>query len=167
MQKLWKDFIKCGILGWCLEITFTALHSLQQRKFTLQGTTSLWMFPIYGAGCLLRPICALVKKCHWFVRGCVYALFIFVAEYLSGRFLLKKGLCPWSYGKARWNIGKVIRLDYAPLLVCHRTAHGTGNPVPRREKEALNPENTSTAFPITRGNSGQDIPARYFRFLPN
>ena len=111
MQKLWKDFIKCGILGWCLEITFTALHSLQQRKFTLQGTTSLWMFPIYGAGCLLRPICALVKKCHWFVRGCVYALFIFVAEYLSGRFLLKKGLCPWSYGKARWNIGKVIRLD--------------------------------------------------------
>ena len=80
MQKLWKDFIKCGILGWCLEITFTALHSLQQRKFTLQGTTSLWMFPIYGAGCLLRPICALVKKCHWFVRGCVYALFIFVAE---------------------------------------------------------------------------------------
>ena len=114
MQKLWKDFIKCGILGWCLEITFTALHSLQQRKFTLQGTTSLWMFPIYGAGCLLRPICALVKKCHWFVRGCVYALFIFVAEYLSGRFLLKKGRCPWSYGKARWNIGKVIRLDYAP-----------------------------------------------------
>ena len=62
MQKLWKDFIKCGILGWCLEITFTALHSLQQRKFTLQGTTSLWMFPIYGAGCLLRPICALVKN---------------------------------------------------------------------------------------------------------
>ena len=114
MKKLWKDFIKCGILGWCLEITFTALHSLQQRKFTLQGTPSLWMFPIYGAGCLLRPICALVKKCHWFVRGCVYALFIFVAEYLSGRFLLKKGLCPWSYGKARWNIGKVIRLDYAP-----------------------------------------------------
>ena len=61
MQKLFKDFIKCGILGWCLEITFTALHSLQQRKMSLQGTTSLWMFPIYGAGCLLKPVCSLVK----------------------------------------------------------------------------------------------------------
>ena len=111
MQKLFKDFIKCGILGWCLEITFTALHSLQQRKMSLQGTTSLWMFPIYGAGCLLKPVCSLVKGCHWLVRGCIYALCIFTAEYASGFFLQKKELCPWNYGKARWNIGRVIRLD--------------------------------------------------------
>lgn len=117
MQKLWKDFIKCGILGWCLEITFTALHSLQQRKMSLQGTTSLWMFPIYGAGCLLKPVCSLVKGCHWLVRGSIYALCIFTAEYVSGFFLQKKELCPWNYGKARWNIGRVIRLDYAPCWI--------------------------------------------------
>ena len=117
MQKLFKDFIKCGILGWCLEITFTALHSLQQRKMSLQGTTSLWMFPIYGAGCLLKPVCSLVKGCHWLVRGCIYALCIFTAEYASGFFLQKKELCPWNYGKARWNIGRVIRLDYAPCWI--------------------------------------------------
>ena len=117
MQKLFKDFIKCGILGWCLEITFTALHSLQQRKMSLQGTTSLWMFPIYGAGCLLKPVCSLVKGCHWLVRGCIYAFCIFTAEYASGFFLQKKELCPWNYGKARWNIGRVIRLDYAPCWI--------------------------------------------------
>ena len=117
MQKLFKDFIKCGILGWCLEITFTALHSLQQRKMSLQGPTSLWMFPIYGAGCLLKPVCSLVKGCHWLVRGCIYALCIFTAEYASGFFLQKKELCPWNYGKARWNIGRVIRLDYAPCWI--------------------------------------------------
>ncbi len=117
MQKLFKDFIKCGILGWCLEITFTALHSLQQRKMSLQGTTSLWMFPIYGAGCLLKPVCSLVKGCHWLVRGCIYALCIFTADYASGFFLQKKELCPWNYGKARWNIGRVIRLDYAPCWI--------------------------------------------------
>ena len=117
MQKLFKDFIKCGILGWCLEITFTALHSLQQRKMSLQGTTSLWMFPIYGAGWLLKPVCSLVKGCHWLVRGCIYALCIFTAEYASGFFLQKKELCPWNYGRARWNIGRVIRLDYAPCWI--------------------------------------------------
>lgn len=117
MQKLFKDFIKCGILGWCLEITFTALHSLQQRKMSLQGTTSLWMFPIYGACCLLKPVCSLVKGCHWLVRGCIYALCIFTAEYASGFFLQKKELCPWNYGRARWNIGRVIRLDYAPCWI--------------------------------------------------
>ena len=117
MQKLFKDFIKCGILGWCLEITFTALHSLQQRKMSLQGTTSLWMFPIYGAGCLLKPVCSLVKGCHWLVRGCIYAHCIFTAEYASGFFLQKKELCPWNYGRARWNIGRVIRLDYAPCWI--------------------------------------------------
>lgn len=40
---------------------------------------------------------------------------IFSAEYLSGTLLQKRELCPWDYGRSKWNIGKVIRLDYAPL----------------------------------------------------
>ena len=56
MRKLLQNFIKCGILGWCLEIVFTSLQSLRRRDLTLRGVTSLWMFPIYGAGCLLTPV---------------------------------------------------------------------------------------------------------------
>ena len=56
MRKLFQNFIKCGILGWCLEISFTALNALRRRDYTLRGVTSLWMFPIYGAGCLLTPL---------------------------------------------------------------------------------------------------------------
>lgn len=40
---------------------------------------------------------------------------IFSAEYISGKLLRKKEFCPWDYSRAKWNIGKVIRLDYAPL----------------------------------------------------
>ena len=40
---------------------------------------------------------------------------IFSAEYISGKLLRKKELCPWDYGRSKWNIGRVIRLDYAPL----------------------------------------------------
>lgn len=167
MQKLWKDFIKCGILGWCLEITFTALHSLQQRKFTLQGTTSLWMFPIYGAGCLLRPICALVKKMPLVRQRLRLCPFHFRGRIPLRPFSSEKRPLPLELRQGPLEHRQGHPPGLRPLLVCHRTAHGTGNPVPRREKEALNPENTSTAFPITRGNSGQDIPARYFRFLPN
>ena len=43
-----KNFLKCGLTGWCMEISFTALDSLRRRDMTLKGCTSLWMFPIYG-----------------------------------------------------------------------------------------------------------------------
>ena len=115
MQKLWKDFIKCGILGWCLEITFTALHSLQQRKFTLQGTTSLWMFPIYGTAAVIAPLYHSIKNLPALLRGCIYSVGIFSFEYISGTFLKRHGMCPWDYSHAKTNIDGVIRLDYAPL----------------------------------------------------
>ena len=114
MRTLIKNFFKCGILGWCLEILFTALHSLQRRDMMLKGTTSLWMFPIYGAGCLLAPVFRLARRLSWPVRGSIYAGLILAGEYISGRFLKERNLCPWDYGKARWNIGRIIRLDYLP-----------------------------------------------------
>ena len=76
-----RSFLLCG---WCMEILFTALHSLRRRDLRLTGNTSLWMFPIYGSACLL------------------------------GRLLWKHGLCPWDYGKSRFHIYRIIRLDYAP-----------------------------------------------------
>lgn len=114
MKTLLKNFFKCGLVGWCLEITFTALNSLQKRDMTLMGQTSLWMFPIYGSACLLNPLFKLLKNFSLTVRGSIYALCIFIGEYISGRFLDKRKLCPWNYERSRWHIQKVVRLDYFP-----------------------------------------------------
>lgn len=114
MKKLWSDFIKCGTIGWCMEIIVTAIDSLRKRTGNLNGHTSLLMFPIYGAACLLRPLAFLIKGLHWAFRGLIYMSCIFGAEYASGRFLEKKLHCPWDYSHSPWNIRGVIRLDYAP-----------------------------------------------------
>ena len=114
MKTLIKNFLKCGLTGWCLEIIFTALHSLQKRDLKLMGHTSLWMFPIYGSACLLMPVLQLLRNIPVILRGSIYALCIFAGEYLTGQFLGKRKLCPWNYERSRWHIKKVVRLDYFP-----------------------------------------------------
>lgn len=112
MKTLGKNFLKCGLAGWCMEILFTALGSLQKREFRLVGQTSLWMFPIYGSACLLTPLFSFLKRFPVLVRGTIYAICIFFGEFLSGNFLMGKKVCPWNYERSRWNIKKVVRLDY-------------------------------------------------------
>ena len=97
-----------------MEIIVTAVDSLRRQTGRPEGHTSLLMFPIYGAGCLLRPLGILMKGLHWSVRGLIYMCCIFSAEYASGRFLEKKLHCPWDYRRSPWNIRGLIRLDYAP-----------------------------------------------------
>lgn len=113
--KLLTSFLHCGLTGWCFEIIFTSLGSLRNRDFTLKGQTSLWMFPIYGSAAFLTPLFRLLKHKSPIKRGLTYMSLIFSAEYISGKLLRKKEFCPWDYSRAKWNIGKVIRLDYAPL----------------------------------------------------
>lgn len=97
-----------------MEIIYTSLLSLRRREFTLKGQTSLWMFPIYGSACFLAPLFRLVKIFPSFIRGSIYAACIFTGEYLTGRFLSLKQLCPWNYRRSRWNVKEVVRLDYFP-----------------------------------------------------
>lgn len=115
MRKYIHNFIHCGILGWCMEILFTAFHSLRRRQLALKGNTSVWMFPIYGCACFLAPICRLLKKKPLLLRGSVYSGLIFGAEYLTGSLLSRRQLCPWDYSRSRWHIRRLIRLDYLPL----------------------------------------------------
>ncbi len=117
MKTLLKHFLICGVVGWCLEIIFTALRSLQRHDFSLRGNTSLWMFPIYGMAVILGPISNVLQKRSCFMRGVSYALSIFTIEYISGRFLMKKKCCPWNYNSSRWNYKNVIRIDYFPFWV--------------------------------------------------
>ena len=56
MSRFLKNFFKCGIAGWCLEVIFTSAESILARDWRLMGHTSLLMFPIYGMGALLGPI---------------------------------------------------------------------------------------------------------------
>ena len=117
MKTTCKNFLRFGILGWCMEIIFTSLHSIQRRDKTLTGNTSLWMFPIYGMGAFLVPLSSLIKKWHIALRGLTYAILIFSVEFFSGRFLKKRDACPWDYSRSKWNIYQVIRLDFTPYWI--------------------------------------------------
>jgi uncharacterized membrane protein len=109
-----------GVLGWAVEILWTALGSTlsgRQRGWRLAGTPYLWMFPIYG---LLAP---LYEPAHDALRGrprplraLLYGIGFLSVEYLAGRLIRGlTGTCPWDYsGRARWHVHGLIRLDYAP-----------------------------------------------------
>lgn len=110
-----------GLLGWAAEIVWTSVYEKiagRQRGWALQGTTYLWMFPIYG---LLAP---LYEPAHdrlgeqpWWTRGLLYMSGFFGVEYGTG-WLLRRltGVCPWDYaGHSRWHVDGLIRLDYAPV----------------------------------------------------
>lgn len=114
MQKLIHDFILCGFAGWCMEIIFSALKTLHRRELSLEGHTSLWMFPIYGSAALLAPLFKILKNVNVFIRGIVYMASIFTGEYLSGRLLSAGRICPWNYCRHKFHINSVIRLDFAP-----------------------------------------------------
>jgi len=110
-----RNFLRCGLAGWCMEILFTSLDALRRRDFRLKGNTSIWMFPIYGCAAFLSPIYHLLRNKPFWVRGLTYMSLIFSGEYISGRLLTLRQICPWDYTKSRWNIHRVIRLDYAPF----------------------------------------------------
>ena len=108
-------FLIYGTVGWCLEIFWTGLLAGFKGNKTLSGSTSLWMFPIYGCAAFLAPVSRLLKNTSVFFRGITYMSCIFSAEFVSGTLLKRHGFCPWDYGQSRFNIKRVIRLDYAPF----------------------------------------------------
>ncbi len=114
LHTLSSNFIKCGLAGWSMEILFTSMDSLRRRDMTLKGNTSLWMFPIYGSAAFLAPIGRLLRSKPVWARGLSYMGLFFSLEYLSGYLLSRRNLCPWDYNRSRWNISRIIRLDFAP-----------------------------------------------------
>lgn len=110
-----KKFFRCGVMGWCLEILWTGFQSFRLRRLKLMGNSSLWMFPIYGCAAFLTPLMRRIKERSIWFRGFFYMIFIFLGEFVSGRFLKKRGICPWDYSSSPYHIQGIIRLDYAPL----------------------------------------------------
>lgn len=114
LTRFLKNFFRCGLTGWCLEILFTSFCAFRNQDFRLTGTTSLWMFPIYGSAAFLNPLFHLLRKRPLLLRGIIYMICIFAGEYISGMLLTRHNLCPWDYSQSKFNIQNVIRLDYAP-----------------------------------------------------
>ena len=99
-----------------MEILWTGLDSLLRGDTRLTGTTSLWMFPIYGMAIFLEPFTVLLAAWPWVLRGLVYTLIIFSAEYVTGWWVRTMvGICPWDYSGSPLVVHGLIRLDYAPL----------------------------------------------------
>ena len=109
-----KDFLKCGIAGWCLEVLWTGCISFLHHDLSLTSSTSLLMFPIYGAGALIKPISEFLSGTTIIFRGIIYMVCIFATEYVTGSILKAFHICPWNYEQAKYNINGIIRLDYAP-----------------------------------------------------
>ncbi len=110
------SFIAFGILGMIVEVAFGALKSLlKNRAYELKGSTSIWMFPIYGLIAIVFPFIAVrIGELPWYVRGLLYTIAIFIVEYVSGWILTRLKVCPWRYPD-KWSIGGLIYLPYAPL----------------------------------------------------
>ena len=85
-----KDFFRCGIAGWCLEILFTSVEAWMRGDVKMMGTTSVR-------------------------HGLIYMVLIYTGEYIAGSFLMAKGLCPWDYSQWPDQIHGVIRLAFIPF----------------------------------------------------
>ena len=110
-----KNFIKCGLIGWTMELFTTSLRRCYcEHDRRLMGNTSLLMFPIYGMAAALAPIHKVLCKQNVLVRGFIYMMLIFATEYTTGWLLRKFDMCPWDYSDATLNVDGLIRLDYGP-----------------------------------------------------
>lgn len=121
------NFIKCGLIGWTMELFFSSMQSLTlHNDLRLIGNTSLLMFPIYGLGAIFCPLYRILSKLNITLRGIIYTILIFATEYSTGWILRQFSMCPWDYSGSKYNINGLIRLDFAPVwfilgLVFERT----------------------------------------------
>lgn len=112
-----KNFIICGLTGWCIEVAFTSAGALGKKDRKLMGQTSAWMFPIYGMASCIGVVAP--KIAHWplLARGFLYGTAIMSAEYLTGSILSAFDVCPWSYEGEKYSINGLVRLDYLPFWI--------------------------------------------------
>ena len=107
-------FIRCGLIGWCMEICWTGIRSMLQGDARLTGQSSLWMFPIYGMASAIVPFYPMIKPLNILLRGYLYMICFFAVEYVTGSLLRFFGACPWDYSECRFQVNGLIRLDYGP-----------------------------------------------------
>lgn len=108
-----------GCLGLLVEVLFTGIKRLLSGHKDGAGTTYIYMLPIYGlGGVLLEATHQLIPWPMPFIT-IIYVVEIYLVEFTSG-YALKKwlGRCPWDYGKGKYTIMGLIRLDYWFFWYC-------------------------------------------------
>ena len=104
-------------MGMAVEVIFTAATDLAHAEdWKFKGYTYIWMVPIYA---LIYPflfyLYPRISSWNLVERGLLYVAIIYGVEYSSG-WLLRRllGYCPWDYGRKKWAVHGLVRLNYAP-----------------------------------------------------
>lgn len=109
-----RNFLICGLTGWCMEILFTSAGSLARHDGRLIGQTSLWCSPSTVC-CLYRSgLCKNQKAAGTSARQHLYSGYFFIR--VLKRFSLKAAsFLPLGLQQRQGKCQRLIRLDYAPL----------------------------------------------------
>jgi uncharacterized membrane protein len=116
-------FIKFATFGVTAEIVFTSIgdnvtrfQKKEKLDWSLTGKSYIWMIPIYGSIAFFGPrVIPPLQPYNIVFRLFLYALLIFVVEYITGWIIRKiTGKVPWHY-EGRFAIHNLIRLDYLPI----------------------------------------------------
>jgi hypothetical protein len=104
-------YVAYGLAGWAVDSLFVAAHTGRRH------TSSLANMPVYGlAQPLFEPVHDRLRGRGVVLRGAAYGTGVLGVEYASGRLLRRlAGRAPWDYGRARFAVDGLVRLDYLPL----------------------------------------------------
>jgi hypothetical protein len=115
-----------GFAGLGMEVVFTALYDFvalplrqnRDRRF-LNGYSSVWYLPLYMAVPFIFSLIPDTFFLHvpWYWRAVCYIPAFWIVEMIGMyalRLLLGKSPSEDSYAKAKYNLWRLTRLDYAP-----------------------------------------------------
>ena len=107
-------FLVYGLAGLVTDSLFVFIRSGRRPS-------SLLNVPVYGlAQPLFEPVHERVRQRPLAFRAALYGVGILGVEYTSGRLLRRfVGNVPWDYGRARFSIDGLVRLDYFPLWAAY------------------------------------------------
>ena len=113
-------FILYGLLGWCVEVFWSAIEESWlrgKRDWRLKGQSYLWSFPLYGHGRF--PVRAVARRGAQPAVGGAWndhVACIWLVEYAAGWTLRRSlGVCPWDYTTCRHHLRGLISWDYLPI----------------------------------------------------
>lgn len=121
LPRLLFEMALFAALGLGFEVIFTSVLDFKKdRRCFLMGYSSLWYAPLYALVPLFLNLTnGWLFRLPFWERGVVYALVVFIVEYvgmLCLRMLLGASPSQESYYKSPWNVHGLIRLDYFPAM---------------------------------------------------